>query len=70
MPIYEFACHDCGERFERLQVPSDPRPACPACGRANVARRISLIAGVPRSGSGNGASGGCGCGGACACGGR
>ncbi len=28
MPVYEFECEDCGQRFEEL-VPSDTR-ACPA----------------------------------------
>lgn len=42
MPIYEFACTDCGHGFERLQKLSDPDPAqCPACGHASVTRRLS-----------------------------
>ena len=32
MPIYAFACQDCGHDFERLQRLSDPDPTdCPAC---------------------------------------
>ena len=30
MPIYEYACHDCGREFETL-VRSDTVPACPRC---------------------------------------
>ena len=42
MPIYEFECSACSERFERLQKLSDPDPSvCPQCGQANVRRRIS-----------------------------
>jgi putative FmdB family regulatory protein len=32
MPIYEFRCSDCGERFEELVATSAPAPECPACG--------------------------------------
>jgi putative FmdB family regulatory protein len=45
MPIYEFECTDCGERFERLQKLSDPDPAdCPACGKPHVKRRLTAPA--------------------------
>ncbi|MDN5924192.1 MAG: zinc ribbon domain-containing protein, partial [Xanthomonadales bacterium] len=34
MPIYEFECDDCGNRFDRLQKLSDPDPkTCPDCGK-------------------------------------
>ncbi|HAK56765.1 MAG: zinc ribbon domain-containing protein [Vicinamibacterales bacterium] len=33
MPLYEYECGDCGERFERIQGFSDPpEKVCPACG--------------------------------------
>lgn len=42
MPIYEFECSACSQRFERLQKLSDPDPSiCPECGKADVKRRIS-----------------------------
>jgi len=42
MPIYAFACTDCGHAFDRLQKIADPDPAqCPACGEATVARQIT-----------------------------
>ena len=32
MPIYEFACQDCGHEFEKIQSFSDSSaPACPNC---------------------------------------
>ena len=35
MPLYEYACDACGERFERIQKFSDPPVAeCPTCGGA------------------------------------
>ena len=42
MPIYEFECPACGERFDRLQKLSDPDPdACPHCGAPGVRRRVT-----------------------------
>ncbi len=42
MPIYEFECRACGERFERLQKLSDADPTdCPVCARAEVQRRLT-----------------------------
>ena len=45
MPIYEFECPTCGERFERLQKLSDPDPDnCPQCGAHGVRRRVTAPA--------------------------
>jgi putative FmdB family regulatory protein len=42
MPIYEFQCNACGHRFDELMRLSDPDPAaCPACGAAQVQRRVT-----------------------------
>ena len=42
MPIYEYECTQCGQRFDRLQKLSDPDPsACPACGAPKVHRLVS-----------------------------
>lgn len=44
MPVYEYACDSCGERFERLFVSPDDRPSeipCPACGGTEVHRVFS-----------------------------
>ncbi|MFY8206912.1 MAG: FmdB family zinc ribbon protein [Arenimonas sp.] len=42
MPLYDFACSDCGHRFERLQKMSDPDPTvCPSCGKATVSRQVT-----------------------------
>jgi len=33
MPLYEYECNACGDRFERIQRFSDPlEKKCPACG--------------------------------------
>lgn len=36
MPLYEYQCENCGERFERIRKFSDPPldEPCPACGGA------------------------------------
>ena len=45
MPIYEFECSTCGNRFDRLQKLSDPDPeACPECGKPTVKRRVTAPA--------------------------
>jgi putative FmdB family regulatory protein len=45
MPIYEFECPSCTERFDRLQKLSDPDPQdCPVCGASGVRRRMTAPA--------------------------
>jgi len=45
MPIYEFACQDCGHEFEKIQSFSDSStPACPNCQGRHVQRRLSAPA--------------------------
>ena len=40
MPIYAFACNNCGHLFDKLQKLSDPDPdACPACGASGTVHR-------------------------------
>jgi putative FmdB family regulatory protein len=72
MPIYEYRCPSCDERFEELVRSSGPAGACPSCGTADVERLLSVFAGVGGSSSASSAptpsqviSGGCGPG--CGC---
>jgi putative FmdB family regulatory protein len=52
MPIYEYECKDCGNRFEKLQpMTADPIKVCPNCGEERV-RRIIHPAGIIFKGSG------------------
>ncbi|TMQ61371.1 MAG: zinc ribbon domain-containing protein [Candidatus Eisenbacteria bacterium] len=45
MPIYEYRCSTCEERFEALVARSDlPPPPCPRCGALRVARLLSTFA--------------------------
>lgn len=49
MPIYEYVCDACGQESEFLVRGSeadDPR-ACPACGAAQLTKKMSVTA-VPR----------------------
>ena len=42
MPLYEYLCDACGQRFELIQKFSDPPPeACPKCGKGPVERQLS-----------------------------
>ena len=42
MPIYEYACKQCGHQFDVLQKVSDPvLTDCPECGQAELRKLIS-----------------------------
>src|SRR5262245_45792843 len=41
MPIYEYACKECGKLTDVLQKLSDPAPEkCPSCGAAGTLSRV------------------------------
>ncbi len=70
MPIYEYLCKDCGERFELLRSikEADTPVSCKSCQSGNTQRALSVF--FAQSGSqiiAGGNSGGCaGCaGGSC-----
>jgi putative FmdB family regulatory protein len=44
MPLYDFVCRACGERFEARTSPDDP-VACPTCGADEAERQLSGFAG-------------------------
>jgi putative FmdB family regulatory protein len=44
MPIYEFECGSCGERFEELVSAGTERVTCRACGAEGAERRLSSFA--------------------------
>ncbi len=73
MPIYEYRCASCDERFEELVRRPEDTVACPQCGGADAERLLSTFAGVGGGGapvadysrlSHHRVAGGC-CGGAC-----
>jgi putative FmdB family regulatory protein len=53
MPIYEYECPSCGERFElrRGMADSDSELKCPRCGVENPRRVISTFATTSHGGS-------------------
>ena len=50
MPIFEYACKDCGRQFETF-VTTDRMPACPACQGVNLAKLLSTLGMVGASSS-------------------
>jgi putative FmdB family regulatory protein len=46
MPIYEYECTDCGNRFDKLirNLNKLPKIVCPACESLDVQRLISQVA--------------------------
>ncbi len=71
MPIYEYVCQDCKERFElmRPMKDADAAAACRKCNSQNIARLLSVCyansGGRALAGSGGGGCAGCS-GGSCA----
>lgn len=53
MPIYEFACDDCGQSFETLVLASSKitEVTCPTCQSQNVTKKISSFASKLSGGS-------------------
>ncbi|WP_166511309.1 FmdB family zinc ribbon protein [Desulfallas thermosapovorans] len=66
MPIYEFRCHKCGHRFEKLcsMGESGANIQCPACS-APAPQRV--MSGFCKKGSGDPVTGGGGGGGCSTC---
>ena len=75
MPIYEYRCESCAEKFEVLTrfAERDKAQVCPACESTKTRVLVSSFAfGGEASSlsdfSTESSGGGCGCGGACSCG--
>ena len=64
MPIYEYACPDCGHAFEKRVGFSDSDNAqpCPVCGNSEAHRQISLIGRTSTGSSSTGYSAASNCG--------
>ncbi|MBG6082331.1 FmdB family zinc ribbon protein [Rubrivivax gelatinosus] len=43
MPLYEYACQECGQHFEAL-VRSDTIPECPHCHSTTLEKQLSVFA--------------------------
>ncbi len=48
MPVYEYRCPKCGERFERFvrSISAQAEVVCPRCGNTEVEKTVSLFAGL------------------------
>ncbi|MCP4695366.1 MAG: zinc ribbon domain-containing protein [Gammaproteobacteria bacterium] len=47
MPIYEYACTDCGHELETLQkMGAAPLQTCPQCGKDSLHKHLSAVAGI------------------------
>lgn len=44
MPIYEYACPGCGERFEKLVRRFGDAVSCPTCQSPEVEKQLSVFA--------------------------
>ena len=53
MPIYEYRCEDCGNKFEKLVRRSDDTAsiACPSCGEKHLKQELSTFAAHANGGS-------------------
>ncbi|MEN6482564.1 MAG: zinc ribbon domain-containing protein [Anaerolineaceae bacterium] len=62
MPIYEYQCQDCGNKFEALRSMSlaDSEIHCKNCSSTNTRRLLSLFCSQSSSGSSSGSSNSCG----------
>jgi putative FmdB family regulatory protein len=45
MPIYEYECQKCGEKFEDFRWPNEDEKSlkCPKCGAEKPKRKISTV---------------------------
>jgi putative FmdB family regulatory protein len=71
MPIYEYICDSCNERFEKIVINKQQEITCPNCSGKKATIQLSVFAtasGGSSSSSGgfSGGGGGC-CGGGCSC---
>jgi putative FmdB family regulatory protein len=71
MPIYEYVCDQCNERFEKIVINKQQEIACPKCAskKATIQLSVFATAGGGSSSPSGGFSGGGGscCGGGCGC---
>lgn len=54
MPVYEFECEGCGERFEELTASDARSVACPHCGSERTRRLLSPVSPAARQPRGAG----------------
>jgi len=55
MPIFEYRCQDCGNKFEVIQL-GEQKPECPQCHTQNLQKQLSTFAVSTKSNSSSGGS--------------
>lgn len=68
MPLYEYACEECGRQSEQL-VSAGTQPNCPECGSPRLSKLLSIVASPGRGAEAGGGpdlpagpcGSGCGC---------
>jgi putative FmdB family regulatory protein len=69
MPLYEYVCRGCDEKFEKYVRAWGEAVSCPRCRGEDVEKQLSRFAFGGTGGFVASAGGGCGCGrGGCGCG--
>ena len=43
MPIFDYVCRQCGNKFEALVLTDTERVSCPECGSDSVKKTVSLF---------------------------
>lgn len=43
MPIFEYVCNDCGQRFERIVLSQSQPIACPHCSSQRHTQQLSVF---------------------------
>ena len=59
MPIYEYACNQCGQEFETL-VRASSTPDCPTCHSTDLEKKLSVFSTASAAPEATPASGPCG----------
>jgi putative FmdB family regulatory protein len=50
MPIYDYRCTDCDERYDQLVRRAEDVVTCPSCGSEHSERLLSVFAGIGTGG--------------------
>lgn len=67
MPIYEYLCNDCGERYEKLVMSKSQAIECPKCASRKKTAQLSVFSAATKGSNGASASSASSGGGACGC---
>ena len=61
MPIFEYACRKCKNRFETIVLAARESIACPKCHSTAVEKQLSVFSSPSSRQESSVSSGGCGC---------